>query len=104
MRNVYAEKRLHLKSCLEEYIGEKQTHSSSPAGLHLLVWLKQLNTSSLDKLLSMALENDLGLYPVNHLYETPPETIGLVMGYTPLTLDEIEQGVIKLKKLLQAID
>ena len=104
MRNVYAEKRLHLKNCLEKYIGNKQTHSSSPAGLHLLVWLQDLNSKDLNRLLESGLEHDLGLYPVNHLYENPPENIGLVMGYTPLNLSQIKEGVIRLKKVIEALE
>ncbi len=103
MRNIYAEKRLHLKCCLEKYLGDQQTHSPSPAGLHLLIWLTNLKNKQLDKFLSLSLENDLGLYPVNHLYEKPPENIGLVMGYTPLSPEQIEQGVIRLKRILKQL-
>ena len=104
MRNIYAEKRLHLKYCLEKYLGDMQTHSASPAGLHLLIWLKNLSTQHLDRLLKLSLENDLGFYPVNHLYKKSPKAIGLVMGYTPLSLEQIEQGIIGLKKVIKQLE
>ena len=103
MRNVYAEKRRHLKYCLEKYLGEEQVHSSSPAGLHLLVWLKNLDVKNIDQFLELGLANDLGLYPVNHLYDKPPKNIGLVMGYTPLDLKQIEQGIVRFKKIIEKL-
>ncbi len=103
MRNVYAEKRLHLKYYLEKYLVDEQIHSSSPAGLHLLVWLKNLASKDLDRFLELSLEHNLGLYPVNHLYQSPPTNIGLVMGYTPLNLSQIKEGIMRLKKVIKKL-
>ena len=99
MRNSYAEKRLQLKHSLNEYLGNQQTQSSAPAGLHVLTWLHNSSYKDIDNLLNNALENNLGIYPVNYLYKNPPNEIGLVMGFTSLTLAQIEQGIRILSTL-----
>ena len=99
MRNNYAEKRLQLKYSLNKHLGSGQTQSSAPAGLHVLTWLQNTNNRDIDALLNDALQKNLGIYPANYLYKEPPKEIGLVMGFTPLPLQQIDQGVQLLSKL-----
>ena len=99
MRNNYAEKRLQLKYSLDKYLNRQQTQSSAPAGLHVLTWLKNTNHQDIDGLLYDALQQNLGIYPANYLYENSPKEIGLVMGFTPLSLSQIDKGVRLLSKL-----
>ena len=72
MRNSYAEKRLCLKQSLNRHLHKQHTQSSAPAGLHVLIWLHNTHYRDMDNLLDDALEQNLGIYPANYLYEKPP--------------------------------
>lgn len=101
MRNSYAEKRLQLKDALNQHLGCRQTQSCAPAGLHVLTWLHDTRHQDIDQMLEAAWKLNLGLYPVNHLYENTPDEIGLVMGFTSLNLPQIDHGVQLLSRLLE---
>jgi GntR family transcriptional regulator/MocR family aminotransferase len=70
---------------LSRHLGDRIDVAPSTGGMHVVVWLRQLNYNDLDRLLARAAEHGLGLYPIHPYYQSPPKAPGLLVGFAGLT-------------------
>ncbi len=97
MRRSNADRRAALISTLTSCFGEKIDIVGTSAGLHVVVWFRDIGAQHEARLIEAAQEARIGIYPVSPLYlERKPDLAGLVLGYAALTPDELRRGAEKL--------
>jgi GntR family transcriptional regulator/MocR family aminotransferase len=99
-RTRYAKRRSILLKELEESAGKHLEISGASAGMHVLVWLKNVSPSQLNTLIERAVQKGIGLYSISPYYLNPPKRAGLLLGYASLTEDAIRNGIRIFAKLL----
>lgn len=105
-RRLNGERRRVLLQTLEECFGDRIRIEGADAGLHVVVWLRDIPHAQEARLVAAARERGLGLHGVSRLYAPAPsaarpESAGLVMGYSALDPRQITRGVALLDRLLQ---
>jgi GntR family transcriptional regulator/MocR family aminotransferase len=95
-----ARRRAALIAALREHFGERIEIAGQNAGVHLVVWLRELAAARLDGLIARAAKAGVGIYPVAPYYREPPSRAGLLMGYACMSEAEIRAGVRRLASLL----
>ncbi|QPB24621.1 PLP-dependent aminotransferase family protein [Rhizobium sp. 007] len=98
VRRLNRDRRETLLNALQRAFGERISVEGADAGLHVVVWFNELPKSSETALLEIAQRAGIGVYCISPLYEPQPEEatadrLGLVMGYSALTPQQIEKGV-----------
>jgi GntR family transcriptional regulator/MocR family aminotransferase len=78
--------------------------SGANAGMHLVVWLRDLPAAQVGAIARAAAEVGVGIYPVSAFYDAPPARAGLLLGYAALEERDIRIGVERLARLLAARD
>ncbi|RJT41465.1 hypothetical protein D3227_06715 [Mesorhizobium waimense] len=78
------------------------------AGLHILVWFRDLPARVEMELVEGALALGVGVYAVSSLYDLTlpacrPDRVGLVMGYAALDTRRIERGIYLLNQAVNLI-
>lgn len=97
MRRSNAERRAALIAALRSCFGEAIDIVGTSAGLHVVVWFRNIDARHEVKLIDVARAAGIGIYPVSPLYlERRPHRAGLVLGYASLTPDELRHGAAKL--------
>jgi GntR family transcriptional regulator / MocR family aminotransferase len=107
VRRKNAERRTALLEALHAEFGAAVSITGADAGLHIVLWLRQVPRSREEELVFRAAAAGIGLYSISHLYASRAnrereEAAGLVMGYASLDEKTIKRGVSKLKELLRA--
>jgi GntR family transcriptional regulator / MocR family aminotransferase len=92
-RTRNASRRNALLEALHEYLGDRVEISGANAGIHLLVWLRDVAPEDVEALIERAARASVGIYSVNPYYVTPPSRAGFVLGYASLSEKEIRAGV-----------
>ena len=82
-----------LLEALSTYLGPRVEVSGANAGVHLLVWLRDVAPHQLGVYIDCAARAGVGLYSVTPYYLTPPPRAGLLLGYAAMTAEEIRAGV-----------
>lgn len=105
MRRKNAERRAALLSALRRHMPGKVTPVGTDAGLHIVAWLDTIPSSHEADFIAVALRAGIGIYPIGPLYEptiqgTRPACAGLVIGYSALSVDEIDRGVEVLARVV----
>ena len=105
IRRRNSERRSHLLSLVSDLLGESVSVVGADAGLHVVVWLRDVPKEQEDAFVTRALAAGVGVYPVSLHYADPtttprPDAAGLVIGYARLTDREIDLGVRRLAKVL----
>lgn len=96
VRRLNSERRETLLNALARTFGEKIVIEGADAGLHIVVWFKDLPLSAEASVIDNARRSGVGIYSVLSLYdahEPHPDKIGLVMGYASMEVRQIERGV-----------
>ena len=96
VRRLNSERRETLLNALARTFGEKIVIEGADAGLHIVVWFKDLPLSAEASLIDNARRLSVGIYSASSLYATQelhPDRIGLVMGYASMEVRQIERGV-----------
>ncbi|GGA47421.1 PLP-dependent aminotransferase family protein [Dyella nitratireducens] len=89
---------------LNEYAGDRVTITDTPAGMHLVVWLRGYDTARSEALIAYAHEHGLGLYPINPLYLHEPQRQGLLLGYCGLSVNELREAMQLFGQCLDHMD
>jgi GntR family transcriptional regulator/MocR family aminotransferase len=89
-----------LLEALAEAFGDRVEIEGEAAGIHVIVWLRDVAPEALDDVVRRAREASVGIYPVAPYYLTPPPRAGLLMGYASLDEREIRAGVERLARVL----
>ncbi|MBB6468562.1 GntR family transcriptional regulator/MocR family aminotransferase [Aminobacter lissarensis] len=105
-RRRNGERREALLAALRHRFGDRIIIEGADAGLHVVVWFRDLHKSMEGELVEEARTRSVGIYTVTSLYEQShptvrPDQAGLVLGYAALSISRIERGV---QLLGQAID
>ncbi|TIP25866.1 MAG: PLP-dependent aminotransferase family protein [Mesorhizobium sp.] len=98
VRRLNGERRETLLAALRRAFADRIVIEGADAGLHVVVWFKDLPRSLEDVLVEEARRAGVGVYSISPLYgretdEGRADRIGLVMGYSALTTGQIENGV-----------
>ncbi|MGE0797479.1 MAG: PLP-dependent aminotransferase family protein [Lautropia sp.] len=99
-RTRNASRREALLEALRRHCGDRVQVEGSSTGLHMLIWLPQVNPARLDEVVRRAAAAGVGVYPVAPNYLEAPTRAGLLLGYGSLEEDEIRQGVSRLARAL----
>ena len=78
---------------LKEHARDRVEIGDTPAGMHLVVWLRGYDAERCHALTSYAHEHGLGLYPIAPLYLYPPKRQGLLLGYCGLSVAELREAM-----------
>ncbi len=98
LRRLNRERRETLLNVLLHTFGDRIAIAGADAGLHIVVWLKDVPRSSEAALLEGARGVGVGLHSISSLYDSDAtdihgDRVGLVMGYAALDTRQIERGV-----------
>ena len=93
-------RRAALLAALHETLGDAVEVSGANAGMHLVVWLRDVPAAQVGTLARAAAAAGVGIYPVSPFYDAPPPRAGLLLGYAALDEPEIRAGVAALAALL----
>lgn len=100
MKKVYKARRDHLKKCLAEEFGDKVKISGDSTGLHLIAEFKNTEFSD-QKANEIMKEHKVKIYPVElHTIRKGMHQNKLILGYGNLKIEEIQEGVHRLKQAL----
>ncbi|WP_411970198.1 PLP-dependent aminotransferase family protein [Mesorhizobium sp. BH1-1-4] len=108
VRRLNGERRGALLAALRRAFADRIVIEGADAGLHVVVWFKDLSSSLEDVLVEEARRAGVGVHPISPLYaheadERRCDRIGLVMGYCALTMRQIENGVRLLAGVVQRV-
>jgi GntR family transcriptional regulator / MocR family aminotransferase len=98
VRRLNGERRETLLTALRRGFGDRITIEGADAGLHVVVWFRDVPRSLEEPLVETARRAGVGIHSVSPLYdqqanESPVDRVGLVMGYSALSTRQIEKGV-----------
>ncbi|WCK53702.1 PLP-dependent aminotransferase family protein [Aneurinibacillus sp. Ricciae_BoGa-3] len=100
MKKVYKTRRDYVKLCLIEQFGTLVNVSGDSTGLHLIAEFSNITFSN-EKVNELMKEHKVKIYPVElHTIEKGRHRNKVILGYGNLTMEEIEEGVRRLKQAL----
>lgn len=77
---------------LKEHARDRVEFTDTPAGMHLVAWLRGYDIPRREALVAYAHEHGLGLHPMSPLYLHAPERQGLLLGYSGLPVNELREA------------
>ncbi|MBN9469692.1 MAG: PLP-dependent aminotransferase family protein [Bosea sp.] len=106
-RRRNAERRATLLAALSRRLGDRIVVSGADAGLHVVLWFRDVAAADEAKFIAQGRARGIGVYPIGPLYMSPntaarPDMAGLVIGYASVEPQEIERGVAILAELVEA--
>ncbi|MBX3023519.1 PLP-dependent aminotransferase family protein [bacterium] len=99
-RSRLGARRAVLLAALERELGDAVEVAGANAGMHLVVWLRDVPATRIGALARAAAEVGVGIYSVSPFYATPPARAGLLLGYAALDERDIRLGVERLARLI----
>lgn len=105
MRRIYGERRRVLLNALRLHLGPEAEVEGANAGLHVVLWFRNLPPQDEPRLIAAARELGLGLQGVSGFYApgSSPTNAGVLLGYAALDVRRIERGVGLLAKALRSL-
>jgi len=85
-----------LSGCLQDRVEV----AGANAGMHLLVWLRDVAPAELPGIVQRAAGAGVGVYPVDPYYLTACRRAGLLLGYVSMTERDIRDGIRELARVL----
>lgn len=109
IRRRNGQRREQLLTQLTSLLGDQVAVVGSSAGLHVVVWFKNVPWTREQELIDQAEKYGVGLYGISPLYHTvelrlAKQVAGAVFGYAALSSAQIEEGCIRLQKTLTHFD
>lgn len=102
LRKRVAARRTALLAALNDYLGDRVTVSGTNAGIHVLLWLRDVPPGELPSLVARTAAAGVGVYPSTPLYMTPPRRGGLVLAYACMSEEDIRSGIRQLAGCLSS--
>ncbi len=96
-----AARRAALVEAIDDYLGDRAEVFGIDAGLHVLLWLREVPPEKVENLRRDAEKAGVGVYSVAPYFSTPPLQAGLLLGYGTLSAKEIREGVRRLASVLK---
>lgn len=103
MRTRNARRRAAMLDAIKRYLGDRAEVSGVNAGLHLLLWLRDLPASRERELRMRAARAGVGVYSVAPFYLNPPRWVGLLLGYASLPERQIAEGIRQFASVLNSL-
>ncbi|WP_332682071.1 MocR-like pyridoxine biosynthesis transcription factor PdxR [Bosea sp. (in: a-proteobacteria)] len=105
-RRRNAERRATLLAALARRLGDLIVIAGADAGLHVVVWFREIAAAREPDFVAQARTKGIGVYPIGPLYAEAgttarPDMAGLVVGYASVEPQEIELGVAILADLVE---
>lgn len=106
VRREYERRRAALLEAVANHLPSGTQVSGTAAGLHVALWLPQLQPQDEYALVAAAQSKGVGVYPVTPLFADPdghpfPRPAGLLLGYASLLPEEIQQGIRTLAQVVR---
>ena len=89
---------------LRRYVGDRVEIVDTPAGMHVVVWLRSYDYASVNALIALARQRGLGLHPLDVHYLKRPPYPGLILGYCGLSPSALHQAMQLFGQCLDEID
>lgn len=102
-RAANSSRRAALLAALDAAFGDAIEITGSNAGIHVVVWFRDVPAGKTDRIVSGAKVVGVGVYPVAPYYLTPPARAGLLLGYASLDEQQIHEGISKLANVVAAV-
>jgi GntR family transcriptional regulator/MocR family aminotransferase len=99
-----ADRRLAIVEALSSLSDAHIEIGAHQAGMHLIVWLRNLGFDRLTAFIEYARSFGLGLYPVHPYYHIRPSRPGLLIGYAGLSVGELRAAIELLGRCLARED
>jgi len=105
MRRENERRRGALLDAVARYLPKDAQVGGTAAGLHVVLWLPFLRPKDELSLVTAARQVGVGIYPVSTLFAGPasptqPRPAGFILGYASLTVEQIQQGIQTLGRLI----
>ena len=88
---------------LGEHFGDGISVEGTNAGIHLLVWFKNIDVAKEKEFIQLAKSKSVGIYSANRLYQNPPKNLGLLIGYGNSSCKQIEIGIERLAECYSSL-
>lgn len=99
LRAAYGERRRRLLTAVDRYLPPQVAYSSEAAGLHVMLRLPpEWNEADL---IRQAAEAEVGVYPGAPYHLQKPAPPSILLGFSGLDVEEIEEGVRRLGLVMQ---
>jgi GntR family transcriptional regulator/MocR family aminotransferase len=107
MRRESERRRAALLDAVTRHLPKEAHIAGTAAGLHAVLWLPSRNASEEAGVISAARQAGVGIYPLSPLFlDAKPNPLrrpaGFILGYSSLSVEQIEQGIQTLGKLLSS--
>ena len=102
-RTRNASRRAAMLDAIERHLGSRAQVSGINAGLHLMLWLRDLPASRSRELRMRAARAGVGVYSVDPFYLNPPKQVGLLLGYASMPEKQIAEGIRRLASIVNAL-
>lgn len=89
---------------LRRHAGDRIEIQGAQSGVHVVVWFRRMTYPQLDRLIGIAAEHELGLYPIHPNYRVRPPRPGLLVGYAGLTPAALRAAAALLGHCLDALE
>ncbi len=93
-----------LVESLRQHVGDRVDIVDTPAGMHVVVWLRHYDYALTDALIALAQERGLGLHPMAPHYLKKPPCPGLILGYCSLSPSALREAMKLFGECLDLID
>ena len=103
-RKELQSRREALVESLHQHVGDRVDLVDTPAGMHVVVWLRNYDYALTDALIALARERGLGLHPMAPHYLELPACPGLILGYCALSPSELREAMKLFGECLDVID
>ena len=102
-RTRNASRRAAMLEALERHLGSRAQVSGINAGLHLMLWLRDLPASRSRELRMRAERAGVGVYSVEPFYLNPPKQVGLLLGYATMPEKQIGEGIRRFASVVNSL-
>lgn len=99
LREAYGRRRAVLVAALETHLGDRVCYTAEPAGLHVMLYLHPGQDEN--TLVQAAAAVGVGIYPGAPYHLQAPAPPSILLGYSGLNEEEIDEGIKRLAPLLR---
>jgi GntR family transcriptional regulator/MocR family aminotransferase len=103
MRMRNSRRRAAMLDAIERHLGTRAHVTGVNAGLHLVMWLRDLPASRMRELRIRAARAGVGVYPVAPFYLNPPRQTGLLLGYASMPEKQLAEGIRRLASVIDSM-
>ena len=93
-------RRTALLEAIDKYLGDAVEVQGTAAGLHVLMWLRDVAPEELDELIVAARRHGVGIYSAAPYYLAPPARAGVIVGYSLLEERQLRAAIKRLAKVI----